>query len=98
AYPHLRDSEHGTAVLVTNPLIRALAGEFAVANAFGRAVEGLAGTQARAFAPDVRVNAVLPGPHDTEDLELFLTGLVEAGRYPDLEAAEAAVAEAAPAG
>ncbi len=98
AYPHLRDSEHGTAVLVTNPLIRALAGEFAVANAFGRAVEGLAGTQARAFAPDVRVNAVLPGPHDTEDLELFLTGLVEAGRYPDLDAAEAAVAEAAPAG
>jgi NAD(P)-dependent dehydrogenase (short-subunit alcohol dehydrogenase family) len=36
-------------------------------------------------------NAVLPGPHDTGDLELFLTELVEAGRYGDLEAAEAAI-------
>ncbi|MDZ7701331.1 MAG: SDR family oxidoreductase, partial [Halobacteriales archaeon] len=98
AHPWLADSDHGSVVTVTNPLVRALAGEFSVANAFGRAVEGLAETQARAFAPDVRVNAVLPGPHDTEDLELFLTELVDAGRYADLDAAEAAVTAGAPAG
>ncbi len=93
AHPHLAAADHGTVVTVTNPIVRALADEFSVATAFGRAVEGLAETQARAFAPDVRVNAVLPGPHDTDDLELFLTELVDSGRYDDLEAARAAMLE-----
>jgi NAD(P)-dependent dehydrogenase (short-subunit alcohol dehydrogenase family) len=45
------------------------------------------GTGARSFAPDVRVNSVLPGPHDTEDLELFLTELVDADVFDDLDSA-----------
>ena len=91
AHPWLAAAEAGSVVAVTNPVVRALAGEFPVATAFGRAVEGLVETQARAFAPDVRVNAVVPGPHDTDDLERFLAALVEAGRYGDLEAARSAV-------
>ncbi|MFB6352683.1 MAG: SDR family NAD(P)-dependent oxidoreductase [Halobacteriales archaeon] len=94
----LVESGAGTAVTVTNPIVNALAGEFSVANAFGRGVQGLAETQARAFAPDVRVNAVLPGPHDTEDLELFLTALVDGGRFADLDAAREAVLEGTPMG
>jgi NAD(P)-dependent dehydrogenase (short-subunit alcohol dehydrogenase family) len=58
-----------------------------VTNAFGRAVEGMTETGARSFAPDVRVNSVLPGPHDTDDLELFLTELVDAGVFAGLEEA-----------
>ncbi len=91
ATPWLEASAYGTVVAVTNPVVRALAAEFPVATAFGRAVRGVVETQARALAPDVRVNAVLPGPHDTEDLEWVLTALVEAGRYDDLEAARSAV-------
>jgi glucose 1-dehydrogenase/3-oxoacyl-[acyl-carrier protein] reductase len=98
AHPWLEDSDHGTVVTVTNPIVRALADEFSVANAFGRAVEGLVETQARAFAPDVRVNAVLPGVHATDDLELFLTSLVDDGRYEDLEAAREAVLDGTPVG
>jgi glucose 1-dehydrogenase/3-oxoacyl-[acyl-carrier protein] reductase len=98
AHPWLVESAYGSVVTVTNPLVPALAGEFSVANAFGRAVQGLAETQARAFAPDVRVNAVLPGPHDTDDLELFLTELVAEGRYDSLESAAAAITAGTPSG
>lgn len=91
SYSWLASSDHGTVVTVSNPVIPALGGEFAVANAFGRAVEGVMESQARALAPDVRVNAVLPGPHETEDLEGFLVEQVEQDRYPDVHAAWEAV-------
>jgi len=48
-------------------------------------------TQATTFAPDVRVNAVAPGPHETEDIEEFLTRRVDAGEFADLTSAWAAV-------
>jgi len=91
AHPHLADSDRGTVVAVTTPAVRALASRFALPNAYSRAVEGLVETQSRAFAPDVRVNAVLAGPHDTEDVELFLTELVRAGVYDDIDEAWAAL-------
>jgi len=98
AYDWLVDSEQGTVVNVTNPAVPALGDAFSVGNAFGQAIEGITDTQARAFAPEVRVNAVLPGPHDTEDLELFLTRLVEEGVYEDIDAAWAGVLEECPLG
>ncbi|WP_049986915.1 SDR family NAD(P)-dependent oxidoreductase [Halobellus rufus] len=84
---HLEASEHGTVVNVANPAIPALADELPMATAYGRAVQGLTETQAAAFAPDVRVNAVAPGPHETEDLEEFLSRRVEAGEFADLSSA-----------
>lgn len=95
-YPYLDSSDRGTIVTVTNPVVRALGGEFSVTNSFGRAVQGVAETQSRAFAPGVRVNAVLPGPHDTDDLELFLTELVDRGVYDDLDAAWASMLNDSP--
>jgi len=86
AHSWLEASDHGTIVNVTNPVIPALGEELSVARSFGQAVQGITGTQANAFAPDVRVNAVVPGPHETEDLEGLLTELVGEGVYPDLDA------------
>jgi len=91
SYPWLESAEGGTVVNVTNPVVRALGGEFAVTSSFGRAVQGVTENGARAFAPEVRVNSVLPGPHETEDLELFLTELVDDGLYADLDAAWSAL-------
>ena len=91
SYPHLEASDQGTVVTVTNPAIPAFADELSVANAYGRAVRGLIGSQAAAFAPDVRVNAVVPGPHETDDLAELLARRVEAGEFDDIEAAWEAV-------
>lgn len=95
-HDELRASEHGTVVNVTNPAVPVLAEELSVSTAFGRAIQGLVHTQAGALAPDVRVNAVLPGPHETEDLEGMLVDLVEEGRYDDPAAAWAAALEDSP--
>lgn len=91
SYPHLKDSDRGTVVTVANPAIPALADELSVATAYGRAVQGLTETQATTLAPDVRVNAVVPGPHETEDLEEFLARRVDAGEFTDLASAWDAV-------
>ena len=96
SHPHLAESAHGTVVNVTNPVVGALGGEFSVTSSFGRAVQGVTETGARSFAPEVRVNSVLPGPHDTDDLELFLTELVDRGVYADLDAAWSAMLRDSP--
>ena len=96
SYGWLESSDYGTVVNVTNPVIRAFGEEFSVANSFGRAVEGITRTQADAFAPDVRVNAVVPGPHETEDMEGFLTELVGNGVYDDPDAAWEAAMSGSP--
>jgi NAD(P)-dependent dehydrogenase (short-subunit alcohol dehydrogenase family) len=96
AREELEASDYGSIVNVTNPAVPALAGEFSVATAFGRAVQGVTETQARTLAPAIRVNAVLPGPHETEDLEGMLVDRVRDGRYEDPAEAWAAVLEGCP--
>ena len=91
SYAHLEDSEHGTIVTVGNPVIPALADDLSVATAYGQAVQGLTRSQATAFAPDVRVNGVVPGPHETEDLEGLLARRVDDGEFDDLASAWAAM-------
>lgn len=92
-YSWLESSEYGTFVAVTNPVIHTLGEEFPVADSFGRALQGLVQRQANAFAPEIRVNAVVPGPHETEDLEGFLAELVEDGVYTDMHECWDAVME-----
>jgi 3-oxoacyl-[acyl-carrier protein] reductase len=89
----LEASDQGTVVTVTNPVIRALGADLPVARSFGQGIVGIMQTQAEAFAPEVRANAVLPGPHETEDLEGLLVELAADGRYEDLDAAWGAVLE-----
>lgn len=95
-YPYLARSTAGTVVNVTSPAIPALAGDLPLANSFGGAVQALTRTQARTLAPSVRVNTVVPGPHEIEDMELLLTELVDDGHYDDLDAAWAAVLDDTP--
>jgi NAD(P)-dependent dehydrogenase (short-subunit alcohol dehydrogenase family) len=85
--PYLSESDHGTVVNVTSPVIPSLATDLPVANAFSDAVRGLTRTQAAALAPSIRLNTIVPGPHEVEDMELLLTELVDEGYYPDLDAA-----------
>jgi 3-oxoacyl-[acyl-carrier protein] reductase len=92
----LAASPHGTVVNVTSPAIPAFGDEGSLAHTFGSAVQGITKMQARAFAPEVRVNSVLPGPHETEDLEGVLAEGIEGGRYADMESAWEAALEGCP--
>jgi len=57
-----------------------------LSNAVRRAVVGLVKTLSREFAPDVRLNTVLPGAHETGRIEDLIEAAVERGEFEDYEA------------
>jgi len=85
AYPHLEASEAGTIVNITSRSVREVIDDLVLSNAVRRAVIGLMKTQAREFAPEVRVNAVLPGAHETPRIEELVEAAVERGEYDSYE-------------
>ncbi|MBO4247839.1 SDR family oxidoreductase [Halomicrobium sp. IBSBa] len=85
AYPHLRDSEAGTVVNITSRSVREVIDDLVLSNSVRRAVIGLMKTQAREFAPEVRVNAVLPGAHETPRIQELIEDAVERGEYDSYE-------------
>ncbi|MFB6150608.1 MAG: SDR family oxidoreductase [Haloarculaceae archaeon] len=86
AYPHLRESAAGSVTAITSRSVREVIDDLVLSNAVRRAVIGLVKTQAREFAPDVRVNAVLPGAHETARMEELIEDAVERGDYEDYRA------------
>lgn len=86
AYPHLAESDAGTVVNVTSTSVREAIDGLVLSNAVRRGVVGLMKTQAREFAPEVRVNAVLPGAHETPRIRELVEAAVERGEYDSYEA------------
>lgn len=85
AYPYLEDGG-GSIVAITSRSVREVIDDLILSNAVRRAVIGLVKTQSREFAPDVRVNAVLPGAHETPRIEELIEDAVERGEYDDYQA------------
>ncbi|QIO21360.1 SDR family oxidoreductase [Haloarcula sp. JP-L23] len=85
-YPYLRNSEAGTVVNITSRSVREVIDDLVLSNSVRRAVIGLMKTQSREFAPEVRVNAVLPGAHETPRIEELVEDAVERGEYDSYEA------------
>jgi 3-oxoacyl-[acyl-carrier protein] reductase len=85
SYPYLRDSDAGTAVAITSRTVQEVADDLVLSNAVRRTVVGLVKTLAREFAPDVRVNTVLPGAHETSRIEELIEAAVERGDVADYE-------------
>jgi len=86
AYPHLTEGDGGTIVNITSRSVQEVIDGLVLSNSVRRAVIGLMKTQAREFAPDVRVNAVLPGAHETSRIEELIEQNIERGEYADYEA------------
>jgi len=86
AYPHLADSDAGSVTAITSRSVREVIDDLVLSNAVRRAVIGLVKTQAREFAPEVRVNAVLPGAHETARMQELIEDAVERGDYADYQA------------
>jgi len=84
AYPHLADGG-GTVVNVTSRSVMEVVDDLVLSNAVRRGVIGLMKTQSREFAPEVRVNAALPGAHETSRIEELVEESVERGDYDSYE-------------
>ncbi|MFW5950104.1 MAG: SDR family oxidoreductase [archaeon] len=98
AYPYLKESDVGSIVNITSRSVREVIDDLVLSNAVRRAIIGLMQTQAREFAPDVRVNAVLPGAHETARIEELIEDAVDRGEYADYEAGYADWASDVPLG
>ena len=85
AYPHLAESDAGSVTAITSRSVREVIDDLVLSNAVRRAVIGLMKTQSREFAPEVRVNAVLPGAHETPRIEELIEDAVERGEYDSYE-------------
>lgn len=85
SYPHLQDSDAGTAVAITSRTVREVADGLVLSNAVRRTVVGLVKTLSREFAPEVRVNTVLPGAHETSRIRELIEAAVERGEVEDYE-------------
>lgn len=86
--PHLREGdEQGTIVNITSRSVKEVIPGLVLSNSVRMAVIGLEKTLSKELAPDIRINAVLPGPHETERMEYMMTQEVERGDVDSYEAA-----------
>ena len=85
AHPHLLSSEGGSIVCITSRTVDEVLDGLLLSNAVRRGVSGLVQTISREFAPEIRVNTVMPGLIETDRVaELVETG-VERGDYDSYE-------------
>jgi NAD(P)-dependent dehydrogenase (short-subunit alcohol dehydrogenase family) len=90
AYPHLAEAaadavDASTIVNITSRSVQEVIDGLVLSNSVRRAVIGLMKTQAREFAPEVRVNAVLPGAHETDRIGDLIEQSVERGEFADYD-------------
>ncbi len=85
AHPHLVESDAGSVVTVTSTSVREVIDGLVLSNAVRRTVIGIVKTLSREWGPDVRVNAVLPGAHETSRIEELVEQAVERGEYDSYE-------------
>lgn len=95
AHAHLADGG-GTIVTITSRSVEEVIDGLVLSNSVRRAVLGLMKTQSREFAPEIRANAVLPGPHETGRLQELVEADVERGEFENYEEGRAARADGVP--
>lgn len=96
AHPHLVEDGGGTIVMITSRTVKEVIDDLVLSNAVRRAVTGLMKTLSREFAPDIRVNEVLPGSHETSRIENLVTDAVDRGTFNSYEEGLAAWGEDVP--
>ncbi|MCL7417965.1 MAG: SDR family oxidoreductase [Halalkalicoccus sp.] len=85
AAPHLQ-KEGGTIVTITSRSVKEAIDSLVLSNSVRMSVIGLEKTLSQELAPEVRANAVLPGPHETARIRELVDQAVERGDYDSYEA------------
>lgn len=94
--PHLRDSSDGTIVTITSRSVKEAIDSLVLSNSVRMSVIGLEKTLSKELAPDIRANAVLPGPHETSRTQDLVEQAVDRGEYNSYEEGIAARSEGIP--
>ena len=89
AHEHLAAGGGGTVTAITSTSVREAIPNLVLSNAVRRAVIGSIKTISREWAPEVRANAVLPGPHETGRIRDLIEQAIERGDYDDYETGRA---------
>ena len=85
SYPYLKQGDGGTIVNITSRSVKEALDSLVLSNAVRMGVIGLEKTLSKEFAPAVRANAVLPGPHETSRIRDLVEAGVERGEYDAYE-------------
>lgn len=85
AEPHLREGDGGTLVTITSRSVKEAIDSLVLSNSVRMSVIGLEKTLSSELAPEVRANAVLPGPHETARIRELVEQAVERGDYDSYE-------------
>jgi 3-oxoacyl-[acyl-carrier protein] reductase len=94
--PHLQDGDGGTIVNITSRSVKEAIGSLVLSNSVRMSVIGLEKTLSKELAPEVRANAVLPGPHETSRIRDLVEQAVDRGEYDSYEEGLAARGEGIP--
>ncbi|ADJ13396.1 SDR family oxidoreductase [Halalkalicoccus jeotgali] len=84
AAPHLQEGG-GTIVTITSRSVKEAIDSLVLSNSVRMSVIGLEKTLSQELAPDVRANAVLPGPHETARIQELVDQAVDRGDYDSYE-------------
>jgi 3-oxoacyl-[acyl-carrier protein] reductase len=82
---HLRADGGGTIVNITSRSVKEAIDSLVLSNSVRMSVIGLEKTLSKELAPEVRANAVLPGPHETTRIRDLVEQAVERGEYDSYE-------------
>lgn len=85
AAPHLRADGGGTVTTLTSTSVKEALDDLVLSNSVRLSVVGLEKTLSREFAPEVRVNSVLPGGHETKRTEDLIQQGLERGDFDSYE-------------
>ncbi|WP_255171728.1 SDR family oxidoreductase [Natrononativus amylolyticus] len=81
----LAAGDGGTVVTITSRSVKEAIDSLVLSNAVRMSVIGLEKTLSKELAPDVRANAVLPGPHETSRIRELVEQAVDRGEYESYE-------------
>lgn len=95
---HLRAGDGGSIVHSTSHSVKEAIDGLVLSNSVRMSVIGLEKTLSTELAPDVRVNAVMPGAHQTDRMEYLIENAVEQGNFEDYEAGYEAWTDDIPTG
>ncbi|MFW6230366.1 MAG: SDR family oxidoreductase [Halanaerobium sp.] len=96
SYKYLKADGGGTIVNITSISVKEAIDNLVLSNSVRMTVIGLMKTLSKELAPEIRVNAVLPGSHETARIEELINSQVKNGEFDSYQEGLAAKSKSVP--